>query len=58
MPISTDMQNLILQEAGSPALTAQAQREGVSTLRLAGLRKVRQGVTSLDEVVANTGYGA
>jgi type IV pilus assembly protein PilB len=58
MPISTDMQNLILQEAGGPALTAQAQSEGVSTLRLAGLRKVRQGVTSLDEVLANTGYGA
>jgi type IV pilus assembly protein PilB len=45
-----------LQEAGSPALTEQAQREGVSTLRLAGLRKVRQGVTSLDEVLANTRY--
>jgi type IV pilus assembly protein PilB len=58
MPISTDMQRLILQEAGSQALAELAQREGVSTLRLAGLRKVRQGVTSLDEVLANTRYGA
>jgi len=58
MPISPDMQSLILQEAGTPALTAQAQREGVSTLRLAGLRKVRQGLTSLEEVLANTRDGA
>jgi len=58
MPISPDMQGLILQEAGSQALAELAQREGVSTLRLAGLRKVRQGVTSLDEVLANTRYGA
>jgi type IV pilus assembly protein PilB len=58
MPISADMQRLVLQEAGSPALTEQAQREGVSTLRLAGLRKVQQGVTSLDEVLANTRYDA
>jgi type IV pilus assembly protein PilB len=35
-----------------------AQREGVSTLRLAGLRKVLQGVTSLEEVLANTRSGA
>ena len=56
MPISAEMQRLILQEAGSQALTEQAQREGVSTLRLAGLRKVQQGLTSLDEVLANTRY--
>jgi type IV pilus assembly protein PilB len=54
MPVSTEMQSLILQEAGSPALAQQAQREGVMSLRLAGLRKVLQGITSLDEVVVNT----
>jgi type IV pilus assembly protein PilB len=57
MPVSADMQTLILQEAGNQVLSAQAQREGVSSLRLAGLRKVMQGVTSLDEVLANTRYG-
>jgi type II secretory ATPase GspE/PulE/Tfp pilus assembly ATPase PilB-like protein len=30
----------------------------VPSLRLAGLRKVLQGITSLDEVVANTRDGA
>jgi type IV pilus assembly protein PilB len=58
MPVSVDMQALILQEAGSPALAAQAQREGVRTLRQAGLRKVMQGLTSLEEVLANTRHGA
>jgi type IV pilus assembly protein PilB len=58
MPISPDMQTLILQEAGTQTLAEQAQREGVSTLRVAGLRKVLQGITSLDEVLANTRDGA
>ena len=58
MPVSAEMQALILQEAGSQVLTQQAQREGVPSLRLAGLRKVLQGITSLDEVLANTRDGA
>jgi type IV pilus assembly protein PilB len=57
MPVSAEMQNLILRDAGNQELTQQAQREGVSTLRLAGLRKVLAGITSLDEVLANTRYG-
>jgi DNA recombination protein RmuC len=57
--LQTTTQALTQQaQAGSQALAEFAQQEGVSTLRLAGLRKVRQGVTSLDEVLANTGYGA
>lgn len=58
MPVSADMQNLILRDASQQQLAQQAQREGVGTLRLAGLRKVLQGITSLDEVLATTGVGA
>ena len=58
MPVSADMQALILQEAGSQVLAQQALREGVVSLRAAGLRKVLQGITSLDEVVANTRDGS
>lgn len=54
MPMSAAMQALVLREEGLPALTQQAQREGVASLRRAGLRKVLQGVTSLDEVLLNT----
>jgi type IV pilus assembly protein PilB len=35
-------------------IAAQAQREGVRDLRQSGLLKVKQGVTSLTEVLACT----
>ena len=54
MPVSLAMQALILQEAGPQTLAEQARREGVGTLRLAGLQKVLQGITSLNEVLAHT----
>lgn len=54
MPISTAMQELILQDANGLALSRQAQREGGCSLRQAGLRKVLSGDTSLDEVLAAT----
>jgi type IV pilus assembly protein PilB len=54
MPVSTEMQQLVLHEAGIQEVARQAQKEGVSSLRLAGLRKVLQGITSLDEVLAAT----
>lgn len=54
MPISAAMQQLVLQEAGIQDIEQQARREGVTSLRQAGLRKVLQGITSLDEVLAAT----
>lgn len=54
MPVSTAMQELILQEAGSLALERQARLEGMRTLREVGLRKALTGETSLDEAIAAT----
>ncbi len=54
MPMSAEMQQLVLQEAGIQEMAKQARLEGVSSLRMAGLRKVLQGITSLDEVLAAT----
>jgi type IV pilus assembly protein PilB len=54
MPVSAKMQLLVLQEAGVQEIARQARSEGVSSLRMAGLRKVLQGITSLDEVLAAT----
>ena len=54
MPVSAEMQQLVLQEAGIQEMARQARNEGVSSLRMAGLRKVLQGITSLDEVLAAT----
>ncbi len=58
MPVSTEIQALVLRGAASQEVTQQAQREGVASLRLAGLRKVLQGLTSLDEVLGATREGA
>ncbi len=54
MPVSAAMQQLVLQQAGIQEMDRQARMEGVKSLRMAGLRKVLQGITSLDEVLAAT----
>jgi type IV pilus assembly protein PilB len=54
MPISEDMQRIILHDGSAMDIAAQAQSEGVRTLRQSGLQKVRMGVTSLEEVLAVT----
>ncbi|MFT3812359.1 MAG: type IV-A pilus assembly ATPase PilB [Acidovorax sp.] len=54
MPISEEMQRIILQDGSVLEIAAQAQREGVRTLRQSGLHKARQGLTSLEEVLAVT----
>jgi type IV pilus assembly protein PilB len=54
MPISEAMQRLILTGASALDLAAQAKLEGVKDLRESGLLKVKQGMTSLDEVLSTT----
>lgn len=54
MPISDTLKTMILSNATSVELADQARKEGVKNLRQSGLHKVRDGVTSLSEVEANT----
>ncbi|MDF9432033.1 Type 4 pili biogenesis protein pilB (nuleotide-binding protein) [Cupriavidus gilardii] len=54
MPVSDAMQGIILSRGSARALAQQARREGVLSLREAGLLKVRAGTTSLAEVLATT----
>ncbi len=54
MPISEEMQRLIMSGAGELDLAHQASREGVKNLRESGLLKVKQGLTSLEEVLSTT----
>jgi type IV pilus assembly protein PilB len=54
MPISDDMRQLIMRNANALELADQAQKEGVRNLRQSGLLKVKQGVTSLEEIEAVT----
>lgn len=58
MPMSESMQELVMQEASGLVLARQAVQDGVRSLREAGLRKVLDGETSLDEVLAVTGEQA
>ena len=52
MPISEDIQRIILRDGSALEIGEQARREGVNTLRDAGLHKVKMGLTSLEEVLA------
>jgi len=54
MPISEAMQQIILTHGTALQIAEQARKEGVLSLREAGLLKVKQGVTSLEEVLATT----
>jgi len=54
MPISEDIQRIILHDGSALDIAKQAKAEGVRSLRESALHKVRLGVTSLEEVLAVT----
>jgi type IV pilus assembly protein PilB len=54
MPITESMQDMILKQATALDIGREAQRNGVRDLRQSGLLKVRQGMTSLEEVLGCT----
>jgi type IV pilus assembly protein PilB len=54
MPITEDIQRIILAEGTAMDIAEQAKKEGVRDLRQSGLVKVRAGVTTLEEVLSAT----
>jgi type IV pilus assembly protein PilB len=54
MPLSEEIEKLILAHGTALEIEEQARREGVRTLRESGLLKVKQGLTSLEEVLSCT----
>jgi type IV pilus assembly protein PilB len=54
MPISEEIQRIILRDGNAIEIADQARREGVKTLRQAGLQKAKMGLTSIEEVLAVT----
>jgi type IV pilus assembly protein PilB len=54
MPISEEIQKIILSNGNAMQIAEQAKREGVSDLRTSGLRKVKSGQTSIEEVLGCT----
>lgn len=54
MIMSSGLRKAIMNEMGTDELRELARSEGMLTLREDGLKKVKRGVTSLDEVVKET----
>ena len=54
MPITESMQDMILKNASAMDIGREAQKNGVRDLRQSGLVKVKQGITSLEEVLGCT----
>ncbi|KQU67320.1 MULTISPECIES: type IV-A pilus assembly ATPase PilB [unclassified Rhizobacter] len=54
MPISEEIQRIILSEGTAMDIAAQAQKDGIRDLRQSGLIKVRAGATTLEEVISVT----
>jgi type IV pilus assembly protein PilB len=54
MPITEEIQKIILRDGSALEISKQSELEGVRSLRQSGLLKVRQGLTTLDEVLAVT----
>ncbi len=50
MPVTDAIRKLILEGGNSMQLADQARAEGISDLRQSGLRKVKDGMTSLEEL--------
>ena len=54
MPVTEAMQRIIMKNGTAIDIADQADREGISDLRHSGLRKVRSGMTSLEEIESVT----
>jgi type IV pilus assembly protein PilB len=54
MPVGTEVKEMILEGASADELKKTAIRFGMKTLRMSGLTKVNEGVTSIEEVMRVT----
>ena len=54
MPITEEIQKIILRDGSAMEIATQAASEGVNSLRQSGLYKVKLGMTSVEEVLGCT----
>jgi type IV pilus assembly protein PilB len=54
MALSPELRRMILRGASTAEMTEQAVKEGMLTLRMDGIVKIKKGVTTLEEVVKET----
>ncbi len=54
MPISDEIKELVLAGASAMEIKREAIRLGMNTLRMAGVKKLKEGVTTIEEVARTT----
>ncbi|EXI78583.1 MAG: Type II traffic warden ATPase [Candidatus Accumulibacter appositus] len=54
MPVTEAIQRIVMANGTEHDVAAQARQDGVNDLRRSGLLKVKQGLTSLDEILGST----
>ncbi len=54
LPVSEPIRKLIIKRATSSVIKNQAVQEGMKSLRMAGIIKAKDGITSLEEVLRST----
>jgi type IV pilus assembly protein PilB len=54
MAMSPELRRMVLRAASTAEMTDQAVKEGMLTLRMDGILKIKKGVTTLEEVVKET----
>jgi type IV pilus assembly protein PilB len=54
MALSAELRRMILKGASASELSEQAVKDGMLTLRMDGLVKIKKGITTLEEVVKET----
>ena len=54
MPFKDRLREIVLQGGSTAEVKDEMIRDGVQTLRMAGLNKVQQGVSTIDEIVRVT----
>ena len=54
LPVSEQIRRLIIKRASATVVKNQAITEGMKTLRMVGIEKAREGITTLEEVLKNT----
>jgi type IV pilus assembly protein PilB len=52
--MSSALRRLVLKGASTEELQQQAVKEGMLTLRMDGMVKIKRGVTTLEEIVKET----
>ena len=54
MPVKEEIRDMIVKGATSTDIKKEAMRLGMKTLRMSGLTKIKDGVTTLEEILRVT----